>query len=255
MEPSLDIPPQFILMILTIALLIAGFIALALVFYFIRSRRKKKNAAEITAMPSGSANKTPGPAAAIPQPLPAAAINRTSADGEILKIMRGSDNSLLLQMEGKTYRTIGEIVDPQMGQRLLLIFGELLTFSRGMIATADGLRHLDVGGKAGGLSAMPPAPPLSGQAPRKGKEIKSASPQETSAQTLDLINEIDEFVQRRLKASPYADKVSLQLRAGPQSELLIDLNGHYYHSPAEVTDENIRALIQAAVKDWEVERG
>ena len=66
-----------------------------------------------------------------------------------------------------------------------------------------------------------------------------------------FIDEIDEILQRMVRALPAPPSQPVRVASGEDGLLQIIVGLQTYHSADEVPDPQIRGLIQAAVAEWE----
>jgi hypothetical protein len=67
----------------------------------------------------------------------------------------------------------------------------------------------------------------------------------------DFIEEIDEILQRMVRALPAPPSQPVRVTSGEDGMLQIIVGIQTYHSAEDVPDLQIRRLIQAAVAEWE----
>lgn len=65
----------------------------------------------------------------------------------------------------------------------------------------------------------------------------------------NIISLIDEVLQKKLEASPLASR-RIRLEEGPQGEVIVFVGSARYIGIDSVPDQEIRTIIQAAIKEW-----
>ena len=104
------------------------------------------------------------------------------------------------------------------------------------------------------LGLHPPAPPLpSAPTPttlNEPAEVLLAAQNEWT-RSGSIVDQIDEILQDMLSESDYRDMV-IHLKEEPTHGVVVWVNNQRFESVEDVPDEGIRALIQAAVRRWEM---
>lgn len=71
-----------------------------------------------------------------------------------------------------------------------------------------------------------------------------------NARPPSIVSMIDDFLQKRLDASPLAGQ-DIHLEEGPLGEVIVFVGKTRYAGVDDVPDPEIRAMIKSAIKDWE----
>lgn len=66
-----------------------------------------------------------------------------------------------------------------------------------------------------------------------------------------ILDQIENVLQRKLLRNPALSERHIHIGAEPDGSLLIEVDQAVYRSADEVPDEAVRAVIQAAIQDWE----
>ena len=66
-----------------------------------------------------------------------------------------------------------------------------------------------------------------------------------------ILDQIENVLQRKLLKNPNLVERHIHIGAEPNGSLLIEVDKELYHAPDEVPDQEVRAVIQEAIKDWE----
>ncbi len=88
----------------------------------------------------------------------------------------------------------------------------------------------------------PPSPPLAKPA------------EDQPADQPGIVEQIDRILQARLAASPLANR-SVRLQPSPDGGVIVWVGLQKFASVEEVSDPEIRAILQAAIKEWEQSQG
>jgi hypothetical protein len=178
---------------------------------------------------------------------------------------------LVVEVEGARVESLDEVTHPAVRQRLLAAIGELMTF-------AGGYQRLVDDGYAPSLTAAGSGPAASPQATENAqarflasleKEFLSTSqgapplsnlskseqllvpPTPLAPPSLNLVEEIDEILQRHLEADPAMAQRSIHLLPAPGGGLQIEVDGQHYDRPASVEDRQVQLMIKKALQEWE----
>lgn len=236
---------------------------------------------DLEARLGGEAPASPPPAElprpVAPAPSTAAAAVRP-ADQELLRLLRDAHTGqLVVIVGGRRYARLSDVTDKKVGQLILEATAHLLRFTNGMLSTRDGLRSV-APPPVNPLSAapvvepeQPAAPPPAVQPPRppvssvrppvqaeplrpRGGLLSRFGPaaEATSAPVgLNLADEINEIVQRRLATSPLGNTVRVDVTAAPGGGIRILVNGQVYQTPDEIADPAVKDLVKSAIQEWE----
>jgi hypothetical protein len=235
------------------------------------SARQRTAAAQSAPIQVAAAENIPASSAIEPP-----ALAPSTRQGEVMRVLRDPESSrVYIEVGGRRYEHIREIEDAQVGRRVLWAIADLIRFTGGMATNPRAVHSAtqevawdeeprrDTPAKRAAWS--PPAPVLSGTSTsepgptnvvqtmnaffRRGFRLTpstSALPEPGS-----FIEQIEEILQARLRDldSPLSHEVHVS--AGPEQRLQIRVGSEVYGSLDEVPDPQVRALIQAAVDEWE----
>ena len=276
------------LLLLGIVVLSLLFIAIvvAVLVYLNKSQRKaqpKKRAASTVAP---AASSPPAPPASAPQAAPAAhpaEVMRVIHDREMGRV--------LVEVDGQRYAHIREIRDAAVGRRVLWAISDLVRFTGGLAISPQAAQSAQTGPAADGPgkdaasrtetasgagtalgtqvappplspSQPPPASALPGAdsvAPQQGaglvgylrRGFQAPPPAEPLPSPTAWIAEIDDILQRTVRELPAPPSQPVRVTSAEDGMLQIIVGTRAYGSADEVPDPEIRALIQAAVAEWE----
>ena len=193
---------------------------------------------------------------------------------------------VLVEVNGQRYAHIREIRDAGVGRRVLWAIADLVRFTGGMAtnpqavqsareAEADPVRRTaseswtELPASLSGLpSPRASAPRLSALAspgtteppdPQRSYSLidyfrrgfQTPQPTEAVPSPTAFIEEIDEVLQRMIRALPTPPSQPVRVASGEDGLLQIIVGIRAYQSADEVPDAQIRRLIQAAVAEWE----
>jgi hypothetical protein len=173
---------------------------------------------------------------------------------ELLRVWRDlSDGSLILEIGGQQFKSISEMKAAHLDRRLMNVVHDLTA----MLRTAP---------------QQPKAPPTPTPTPPsstpKDETFPSMAPGEMfrqmgrvamghksepaeKAPTVSIPDQIEELLQNRLVNLPdYAGR-SIHVQPSPLGGVRIEVDGQFFDGVGEVPDDEVRALIQDAVREWE----
>ncbi len=177
---------------------------------------------------------------------------------------------LVVEVEGVRVESLDEITHPAVRQRLLAAIGELMTFAGGYQRLADDGYAPSLTASNAGPAGVPQAtedaqarflaslekeflstsqgtPPIS----NLSKSEQLLVPPTPPSPSLNLVEEIDEILQRHLEAEPAMAQRSIHLQPAPGGGLQIEVDGKFYDRPASVEDRQVQLLIKKALQEWE----
>jgi hypothetical protein len=164
---------------------------------------------------------------------------------ELLRVSR-TKKGLAVFVQGRRYRHLREIANSQMGRETIEALKAVLTFAEGWLPTPQ-------------QAPPPPVPekPIVDQEAflerlRQSKLFPSDSSSEPSEpESLRLVEEIDDLVQQRLRKRPDLAEQRVRLDSGADGCLRIHVGQQVFGSVDDVSDAQVQALIQDAIREWE----
>lgn len=94
---------------------------------------------------------------------------------------------------------------------------------------------------------LTPPPPAPAPAP---KPVTAAAKEEKPATAVNIVAQIDEILQARLAQSPLANH-AVRLTESPEGGVIVWVGLQKFMGVGEVTDPEVKAIIQAAISEWE----
>lgn len=185
----------------------------------------------------------PAPSAAsIPHVMPGAAY--TPQGDEILRIARSGDGRLSVTFGGGTYRTMGEMNDPTLRQQFMSTLRALALFTQDVEngVTAPDVPSLTVAepqGQSQSVASSIASSPLGPEA-----ELAETPPDSMAGQ-------IESLLQARLHRTPGMHHRAIHIYGAPGGGVQISVDGTCFETVGEVPDPEARAMIEAAIRDWE----
>lgn len=205
----------------------------------------------------------PAASASVPGYAPAASTSPTT-DGETVEVLRVlrdlADGKLVIEIGGKRYRSLAEIIDPQVKRRFMGNAAALAQFAQ--VSTAP-LSPAAVLWPAPKTEVVDQPPTITYPPPQQSVEpsIQPAGTTETAVAPADsqeqpsapktIADEIEELIQLRLHTTPALMYRSIHIRQGAGGGIRVEVDGHYFDSVAEVTDPEVTAFLQSVIHEWE----
>jgi hypothetical protein len=216
------LPPFLIPLLTLLALAMAGLLIAWLIRYVGggKSRRQAEGSASLLA---GSG--------------PEISTDSGSEQDLVLCVSRTRDAEVIITVRGQPYSRLRDIKDPAVGRLAVEAVKGVLLFAEDLLP-ASVRRSL--------RSAK--------QQAKSSAEVKSTTgPAGEQAQLAprQLVHEIDELVQERLRESPALADRGIRLREGTGGGLVIFVGNDHYESVEAVPDEEVRSVIEQAIEEWE----
>jgi hypothetical protein len=200
----------------------------------------------------------------------------TGEPGDVLLMQVWQDRSgdLVVEAGGQRYRRLYDIRDKTIGLQVLNTIDRLGTFAKGQVAQMSPAEPEPAPERTSPVVSPAPAEPTEDptqavfeylQQPAEPTERKSRisadpvpfrtpSKAKDRAITLDLAQEIEQMLQARVGASLEFSRRYIHVASAPDGGLCFDVDGVRYARLEEITDQEVQALIKAAISDWEARR-
>ncbi len=196
------------------------------------------------------------------QPPPAARqagpeASASADEQELLLVSRAKKDKPDIFVQGQRYRHLREITDPQMGRDTVEALKAVLAFAEGWLPSpqqsplqpasskpnVDGEAFLAQLRQSDLFPASRPTRPPSRSRTRISSTLQK--PLLTPAEA------IDELVQQRLQERPELAKRGIRLTIGGDGSLCIHVGLQTFGAVNDVTDAEVRTLIQDVIHEWE----
>lgn len=201
--------------------------------------------------------------AAVPPPASTAPPQNTI---EVMRVFRDlADGSIIVEIAGQRYRRPSDITDPEIARRFWGNVQALSTFAN-LPTIQTSPPYPVTGPQQQPPPAMQPPPPsilrrpssVTETAPRPPRRglfgRRKADEQPPAPESRALVDEIEELLQSRLALTPSLAQRSIHIGEGPEGGVQIEVDGALYDGVEDVSDEEIRAFIQATIREWEDQR-
>ncbi|MBN2470447.1 MAG: hypothetical protein JXN59_06970 [Anaerolineae bacterium] len=203
-------------------------------------------------------------------PAPASAAPPGTA--EVLRVYRDQhDDSLIMEVDGTRYRTLGDIKQAGLDKPFLATLRELARIAK---ETGDQVTRTSPGATQPPDVTQPPAAhlpsmeELTGGAPGISddrpigtffgnmRRMIPGTPAEVSLdQPVGFADQVEAILQLKLLSSAeYRDR-DLHVRSTPGGGVEIEVDSKVYEAVGDIEDEGVRAFVQSAIQDWERQQG
>ncbi len=175
---------------------------------------------------------------------------------DLLCVSRTKDG-LVISVQGQRRHRLQEITDPRVVRETIEAIKAVLEFSEGWLPATrqqvvqlasspeDNLDHETF------LTQLRQSPP---PASKKPSGLLASLQRQTPSNLLDplhLVDEIDDLVQQRLRERPELAQRHVRLTTGATGGLRIYVGQQAFDAVGDVPDSQIKALVQAAIREWE----
>lgn len=195
-------------------------------------------------------------------PAPARPLGQVSDSVEVMRILRDlADGSLLVEVEGRRYRSLAEIHDPEARRRFV---GNVRALSE-LVDVSDDFdlpTYLEASPPPPPDSRItfpptdttpPPPPPVPSSSGLMGGLLRRVNPgdSEEADEPVPFAEQIEALLQHHLTGHPELAARSIHIRSAADGGVRIEIDGHSYHGVDEVPDDAVREFIQATIREWE----
>ena len=248
------LPPEYLLVAALVAFgLAAGLVVLVVRYIGGRSNRKRRFSQPPTAEEQAEIEPaTPDTAS------PSGAYTAAQRESkELLRVERSGDGLVSVCICGLPYKHLRDISDPRLGRDAIEAIRAVLAFAEGWLPFIQ---------KEAGASPSPKnVAPRPGSRPSRNDTpvLPSASKPAAAASSpailepgrmltpLHFVDEINDLVQQRLKEQPDLTDHLITLTTGIGGGIRICVDQEIFEAVSDITDSQIRALIQGAIREWE----
>ncbi|MCC6905907.1 MAG: hypothetical protein IT326_08705 [Anaerolineae bacterium] len=199
---------------------------------------------------------------------------------EVMRVLRDlADGSLVVEINGRRFRSLREFTDPQIGRRFLGNVQSLAQFARlselppltpqeawappPAASPVEPVSVPDLAAAPPPVVAPPPAPVAAAPpvvtppAPAPARPFAAlfggGAPQQNveAVQPRSMADEIEELLQHRMTLTPDYALRSIHIRPAPDGGVRIEVDGQWYDGIGDVPDDAVRAFLQNVIQEWE----
>lgn len=202
--------------------------------------------------------------APMPGYAPAAGASPT-IDGEMVEVLRVlrdlADGRLVIEIGGKRYWSLAEIIDPQVKRRFtgnaqaLAQFAQMSTAPLSQATISSTPADVEQSPLSAQPATYPPppqplAPPFQPASTTEAAVLPEDSEEEPGGPKT-MADEIEELIQLRLRMTPTLMYRSIHIRQGAGGGIRVEVDGSYFDSVADVTESEVTAFLQSVIREWE----
>ena len=167
---------------------------------------------------------------------------------DMLRVVQTNSGPAVL-VRGQRKRHLREIGDRQTGEEAVAAVRAVLAFAEGWLPA------LQERGVPSATSGPAPHPAASRVSSSSSPVFANSGPEDPStsspSQTLNLFEEIDTLLQRRVVERPDLATRGIRLTEDLDGGLLIYVGRERYHSTADIPDDAVRGFIRETIRMWE----
>jgi hypothetical protein len=218
------LPPEFFLLVVAIISAIFGGLLIWLVGYI-----------------SGDKPSHQSPTAATPAEPGIAPTD----EQELLRVSR-TKKGVIVFVQGQRCRHLREVANSQIGRETIEALKAVLAFAEGWLPTPQQ-----------SLPSLAPEKPAGDpkgfldQLRQRAKFSPENASESSQSGSLLMVKEIDDLVQQRLRERPELAAQRVRLISGKDGNLHIYVGQQTFNSVDDISDPQVQALIQDAIREWE----
>lgn len=195
------------------------------------------------------------------QPTVRAAQDRTEvsasvSEQELLSVSRTKRGKPAIFIQGQRYRHMREIADPQVVRETVEALKAVLAFAEDWLPStsqrstqpSSAMSTVDQQTLLQKLHQAPPSSSITPPGLPGGPTLRTPG---RLLDPLTFVDEIDSLVQQRLSEQPNLAGRFIRLTSGKAGGLRIYVDRQIFDAVSDITDPQVRALIQDAIHEWE----
>jgi hypothetical protein len=156
------------------------------------------------------------------------------------------DGKLTVEFSGRSYRSLAEVIEPEIRDQILAMFGLVSQFTGDMLAsTFPSQAPMQTPASAASISRLAAGGPTEITADVATADVSGMLGQ------LSMADQIEDILQKLLAQRPAMADRSIHIRSAIDGGVRIEVDGHSYNGVADIGDDEARAVIQAAIQEWE----
>ena len=165
---------------------------------------------------------------------------------ELLRVSRTQKGKLVVVVQGRRYRHLREITDPQIGRETIEALKAVLAFAEGWLPTSPQAPSQPASSK----STVDEEAFLE-QLSRSDLFSAGVSPASSQVEPLIPVEAINDLVQERLRKRPDLAGWHVFLTAEVGGDLRIYVGPQSFESVDDIPEPEVQALIRDAIREWE----
>lgn len=168
----------------------------------------------------------------------------------VMRVLRDiADGRIVIEMDGRRYRSLSEMTDPEVRRRFLGNAHALVSWTKESAPPASASAPV-----APASSAPPPdatMPPVPGPSPVPASMPAPAVDDDEAGEEKSMAAQIEELLQVRLLQDQEYKGRSIHIRPSTDGGVVIMVDGTYYDGVGDVAEEDVREFILEVIREWE----
>ena len=243
------LPPEFFLIVVAVISAIVGGTLTWLIGYINRGWGEKEaqhrslpaeEPSDSDASPADDSDAVPD-AADVGVEEAIAAESEGQIEHELLRVSR-EEEKLSVFVQGQIRRRhLDEVTDSQARQEAIDALQAIMVFAEGWLPASEEPTQVPAFDEDAFLEQLRGENPL----------IAAGNAAEPASDLLPFVQEIEELVQRQLKSRPDLAEREIRITTDLRGNLRIYVGQQGFDSAADISDAEVRTLIQEAIREWE----
>ncbi len=242
------LPPEFFLIVVAVISAIVGGTLTWLIGYVNRGwgDKEAQDRPAPTEEPSASDASPADDGDAVPDVVDASveeaivAESEAQVERELLRVSRTKE-ALAVFVQGQSRRHLDEVVDSQARQEAIDALQAIMVFAEGWFPVPEEPTQVPDFDENAFLEQLRGENPL----------IAAGNAAEPASDLLPFVQEIERLVQRRLESRPDLAEREIRITTDLRGNLRIYVGQQGFDSAADISDAEVRTLIQEAIREWE----
>lgn len=181
---------------------------------------------------------------------------------EVMRVWRDlSDGTLLIELDGRRFRSPREIGSAELARRFINVVRELWTMvNTGLPSGAsDPVPAANLGagavgtsrGRIGPLNTPLPAPEPDLKTPGMLRTLGRAAAGQPAARPAGIADAVEDYLQFKLSNTAQFQQRSIHIRPAFDGGVRIEVDGRSYNGVGDVIDPDVRDFLSATLREWE----
>lgn len=194
------------------------------------------------------------PSMPVSAPVASSSTPAPSLSTEVLRVTRGRNGQLIVNVNGATYHNMTEMnYNAEVREHFMGTLRSLAEFAQ---ASENGSAKVQAPDVPATPAAAPTATPVPASVTRAAAPLTKADLSEEELARLEaerntMAGQIEERLQARLIRTAGMEARSIHIYSAANGGVEIVVDGMLYDSVGDITEVEARSIIEAAIRDWE----
>lgn len=184
----------------------------------------------------------------VEEPLPPPSPPVTKTENNLLKLSRGKNDQLRLEMDDQPVDT--SQLTPDQRKRLIELMVSMRPWIEGKPSAAKPTPPPQSSPSQPSAQTPPSTPPPLQPEPAVMSAASSASSEDGPSTPTSMVGQIDAILQAHLAGTPLAGR-GIRLAESPKGGVIVMVGMDRYEAVGDVPDPQAQAAIKAAIAEWE----